>query len=168
MVLPLPEAVRRLASTAASVRELALTATPEQAVWRPAPDQWSLLEVVNHLADEEAEDFRARLDHTLHRRGDTAPPIDPEGWVAEREYNGRELRESVARFMDEREWSLEWLRGLESPDWSLPFRESLTAGDLLGSWLAHDLLHLRQLSRLHHRWLGRQVGPGGLDYAGRW
>ena len=32
----------------------------EQARWKPAPDKWSILEVINHLYDEEKEDFRQR------------------------------------------------------------------------------------------------------------
>jgi len=168
MVLPVPEAVRRLATTAASIRELALAATPEQAAWRPAADQWSILEVVNHFADEEAEDFRTRLDLTLHRPAESPPGIEPERWPVERGYNERDLAESVARFMDEREWSLEWLRGLEAPEWERPFRGPVTAAGLLGSWLAHDLLHIRQLARLHHQWLADRCGPASLEYAGRW
>ena len=37
----------------------------EQARWKPTTDEWSILEVVNHLADEEVEDFRHRFDHPL-------------------------------------------------------------------------------------------------------
>jgi hypothetical protein len=168
MTLSLTDAVRRLATTAASIRELALAATSEQAVWRPAAGEWSILEVVNHLADEEAEDFRTRLDFTLHRPDESPPGLDPERWAVERGYNERELPESVAHFVDEREWSLEWLRGLEAPEWERPFRGSVTAADLLASWVAHDLLHIRQLARLHHQWLADRCGPGSLEYAGRW
>ena len=39
----------------------------EQSRWKRATGQWSILEMVNHLADEEVEDFRHRLDLTLHR-----------------------------------------------------------------------------------------------------
>ena len=49
----------------------------EQSRWKPATDQWSILEVVNHLADEEVEDFRHRLDLTLHRPGEHWPPSLP-------------------------------------------------------------------------------------------
>jgi len=37
----------------------------ELAIWKPAPDKWSILEVVNHLYDEEREDFRQRLELVL-------------------------------------------------------------------------------------------------------
>ena len=60
-----------------------------QARWKPAPEKWSLVEVVNHLHDEEREDFRTRLDIALHRPADSWPSIDPVGWVAARGYNER-------------------------------------------------------------------------------
>ncbi|MCB0058173.1 MAG: DinB family protein, partial [Caldilineaceae bacterium] len=45
----------------------------EQARWKPDAESWSILEVVNHLLDEEREDFRVRIDYTLHRPGEKWP-----------------------------------------------------------------------------------------------
>lgn len=168
MKLTLAEAAHRLEATAGSIRQLVLAAPREAVEWHPAPGAWSILEVVNHLADEEVEDFRTRLDFALHRPGEAPPPIDPEGWVTARRYAERELRPSLDRFLDERARSLDWLRGLGAPDLSRPFRDGLSAGGLLGCWAAHDLLHVRQLARLHHRYLERLVEPESLEYAGVW
>src|SRR4029077_11108769 len=33
--------------------------------WKFAPEKWNILEVLGHLHDEEREDFRARVKHTL-------------------------------------------------------------------------------------------------------
>ena len=44
----------------------------------------------------------------------------------------------------------------------------LSAGDMLTSWAAHDLLHLRQLVELRFAYLARQARPYSLDYAGEW
>lgn len=148
-------------------------AMPAEAVrWRPTPADWSVLEVVNHLADEEREDFRTRLDVILHHPGETPPPNDPEGWVTARAYNARDLEESLARFLVAREQSLTWLRGLERPDWSAawahPAGFRLHAGDLLTSWAAHDLLHLRQLVALQYRYRAVEAAPYRVDYAGEW
>ena len=44
----------------------------------------------------------------------------------------------------------------------------LRAGDLLAAWQAHDLLHVRQLTRLHYRFLEQQAEPFTLRYAGDW
>ncbi len=172
MLLTVQEAVTCLSSSADAIRSLAHAVPPEQAVWKPAPEKWSTLEVINHLADEEVEDFRTRLDLVLHRPREPLPPIDPEGWVVARAYNQRDLAESLARFLEERQRSLAWLGTLSSPDWERSYEHPragpLTAGTLLGSWLAHDLLHIRQLARLHYQYLAQQVHPHSLGYAGEW
>jgi hypothetical protein len=165
------QAAARLDASAAIVAALIRDVADEQARWKPTPDDWSILEVANHLYDEEREDFRARLDLTLHHPGRPLPPIDPQGWVTARDYNGRDLAESLARFLDERQRSVAWLRSLADPDWSrLAANQQwpLRAGDLLAAWVAHDLLHLRQLVELHYRWIARETTPYQVDYAGPW
>src|SRR5262245_33302171 len=123
----------RLEANAPVIAALARVVRADQVRWRPEPAAWSGLEVVNHLADEEREDFRARLDVMLHQPDQPLPPIDPEGWVIQRSYNQRDPAESLAGFLAERAQSVAWLRTLTEPDWtrgrSQPF--PLRAGDLL-------------------------------------
>lgn len=144
-----------------------------QARWRPAPDRWSILEVVCHLADEESRDFRTRLDLTLHRPGEPWPPIDPERWVVEEAYLERDLGEEMERLRAERARSVAWLEELDDPDWSRsydhPSAGTLRASDLLASWLAHDHIHVRQINRLHRQYLEVMVMPEcRVEYAGQW
>ena len=143
----------------------------EQARWKPLPDKWSMLEVVNHLYDEEREDFRQRLQLTLANPGQAWPAINPRGWVAERRYNERELGTSLQQFLAERENSLAWLRQLSNPRWENSNdgpNGRLSAGDLLASWLAHDFLHIRQLARLHWQHIGASSQPYQTTYGGPW
>jgi len=143
-----------------------------QARWKPDAASWSILEVVNHLLDEEREDFRMRIDYTLHRPNEPWPPIDPGGWVTARRYNERELSASLAAFLHERADSIAWLRALSSPDWGAsaiaPWGEPFPAGNLLAAWVAHDLLHLRQLVELHYGWTTAALAPYTCIYAGDW
>ena len=169
-------AAARLAATAAVIDQLVHHVDEEQARWKPEPAQWSILEVVNHLADEEVEDFRRRFELTLRDPHAPWPPIDPQGWAVERGYNQRGLGESLTRFLDERDRSCALLESLPGDaDLGLahthPSIGVMRAGDVLASWLAHDLIHVRQLTRLHYRWLERAAGAGAtppyrLDYAG--
>jgi len=142
------------------------------AKWRPRPGAWSSLEIANHLADEEREDFRARLACTLDDPQMPWAPIDPEGWVATRRYGERDMRESIDRFCSERDVSLRWLSELGDADLTLthvhPFAGQLRAGDLLVAWVAHDLFHVRQLVRLHYRYLGESFPGFDPAYAGEW
>lgn len=145
--------------------------SPEQARWRPSYDRWSVLEVICHLADEEREDFRQRLDLTLHAPGTEWPPTDPEGWAVERDYNARDLDDATRDFAAERTRSLAWLRTIGDPDWSRVSHHRsgpITAGDLMASWVAHDLIHLRQLTRLQFEQFARAASPANTAYAGRW
>ena len=164
--------IARLSQNAEAIQSLLSGVVEEQARWKPTPDEWSLLEVINHLYDEEREDFRQRLDLTLHQPGQLWPDIDPQGWVVERGYNGRDLEASLENFLRERRRSVAWLAGLSSPDWEAhrehPQAGQLSAGDLLASWLAHDLLHLRQLVQLHWQYVSRLAEPYTTRYAGAW
>ena len=136
------------------------------------PEAWSALEVVNHLYDEEREDFRLRLDILLHHPGEMPPPIDPAGWVTARSYNTRDLHESAERFREARRSSIDWLLSIQAPDWNQAGSSSrlneLRAGDMLASWVAHDLLHLRQLIELRWQYLSGWSDPFHFDYAGEW
>ena len=164
--------LHRLTTQAEAIARLTQGVDAEQAKWKPKPDEWSVLEVINHLYDEEIEDFRIRLQLTLRDPEEAWPPNDPEANVTERGYNRRELGASLENFLDERTISLEWLRGLESPDWDrahvIPKVGSLRAGDLLSAWVAHDLLHLRQLIELHFYHQRELAQPYSVEYAGTW
>jgi hypothetical protein len=160
----------RLEADAGAFEALVERVTPEQARWKPEPAKWSVLEVLSHVADEEVEDFRRRLDLTLHHPGEPWPPIDPEGWAKERRYNEGDLAETLRRFLEQRRSSVAWLRGLTAPDLARGYPHPkvglVRAGDLLASWLDHDLIHIRQITRLHHQWLVGRARPFGTDYAG--
>lgn len=163
---------RQLTQQAQTIRTLVEQATQEQARWKPNAEEWSILEVINHLYDEEREDFRQRIDYLLHKPGEGPPPIDPQGWVTTRAYNERELIPSLQNFLHERDESVAWLHNLCAPNWSASYSHpegfTLTAYDLLVNWAAHDLLHLRQLIALHYAWHQTQIGDSSLAYAGDW
>ena len=142
----------------------------DQARWKPSEDKWSMLEVINHLYDEEREDFRKRLELVLNDPHDPWPPIDPEGWVVQRSYNDRDLKQSLQNFFDEREKSLIWLDKLGLPDWKATHRHPkmgpMSAELILANWLAHDLFHIRQVTDLNFAYLTKAVDPVSLNYSG--
>jgi hypothetical protein len=161
----------QMANHAGTLHSLTLGVSDEQARWKPDPQTWSILEVINHLYDEECADFRVRLDIILHHPAQTWPPINPTGWVTEHNYNQRDLAQSVEDFLKERRKSQAWLRGLDAPDWqasvTAPFGK-LSAGDMFAAWAAHDLLHLRQLVELHWAYILKSAHPFQVTYAGEW
>lgn len=162
----------RLSENADTIQSLVRRVAEEQARWKPTPEEWSILEVINHLYDEERQDFRTRLELVLHHPDQPWPGIDPGAWAVERKYNQRDLKESLNNFFKERQHSLSWLAGLSSPAWETcyehPKAGEISAGDLLASWLAHDFLHIRQLAGLHWEYISFLAKPYSTDYAGAW
>jgi hypothetical protein len=162
---------QHLAHGAEVIQALIGGLTQAEAGIRPEPASWSILEVMCHLLDEEREDFRQCLDIILHHPEAEWPSIDPRGWVTTRQYNERNLSETLDSFLAEREKSLSWLRGLSSPDWEAEYTApfgSIKAGDMLSAWAAHDILHTRQLVELRYSRLLNLAAPYGVRYAGEW
>ncbi|MFN2110176.1 MAG: DinB family protein [Anaerolineae bacterium] len=159
-----------MAQHAEIVRQLTELVTPEQARWKPAAETWSILEIINHLYDEEREDFRAHLDAILHKPGDPWSGIRPFAWVTERRYNERDLEASVQNFLAERRDSLAWLESLDTPDWEAsvpaPWGSDISAGDMFASWVIHDQWHIQQLVQARRNYVVAQVAPYDVEYAG--
>ena len=166
----LPLALERLRRSAAAIEALVAGLPLEAARWKPAPDKWSALEVVCHLADEEVEDFRTRVRLTLQDPAAPWPEIHPSAWVVERRYLAMPLGPSLSRYLNERAVSLQWLAAQREAKWDNvhqhPTAGPLTARLMLANWMAHDLLHLRQLARLQYEALSAHGEK--LDYAGPW
>jgi len=143
-----------------------------QARWRPAEGKWSILEVINHCAEEESVDFKARLRLLLEDPAKDWPAIDPERSAVENNFNARELQDSLDRFAGERRDSIAWLQGLSQIDWEVAHSGQrggpLRAGDLLVSWLTHDLIHIRQINRLHYEYHAAITPEFSAAYAGNW
>lgn len=164
-------AIKQLRQQGQAITALASGLTDREARWKPDSSNWSILEVLNHLVDEEVLDFRRHLDHLLHTPEDPWPEIDPGGWVIEKKYNETQLEKTLQTFRTEREKSIAWLHEQSRPNWGSAVNfswGSLNAGDMLSSWLAHDLLHLRQLIELRYSLTLSACEPFSVEYAGNW
>ena len=99
------------------------------------------------------------------------PLSDPEAWVEDRRYLEQDFATKLDDFLKEREASVRWLEGLEDPAWDNAYQHPkvgpLTARMFLVNWLAHDYLHIRQITRLKYRYLQAESGVR-TDYAGKW
>lgn len=164
--------IRRLAGFADTLPAVIASVTDAEARWKPASQHWSILEVCCHLLDEEREDFRVRLAATLRDPGESWPPLGLEGIAEQRGYNQRDLRRTVAEFVEARRDSIGWLRSLGEADWAKAYVHPkfgpIAAGDLLAAWPAHDALHLRQIAKRLYELSSRDAGRFTTRYAGEW
>ena len=150
----------------------------DDAAWRarPAPGEWSPVEIVCHLRDEEVEDFGARF-RVVVNDGTSFVPIDPEGWASERRYAEEDGPRALAAFRERRAANRRFADGFahSTPGMALarlmrPVEHrrlgSLSGLDILVAWVEHDRLHLAQLAAtLGHNWATRWA-PLHAEYAG--
>ena len=148
-----------------------LLAGLDAAGWRarPAPKEWAPVEIVCHLRDEEVEDFGARL-RVVVEGGTAFAPIDPERWAAERRYLEEDGPAMLAELGRRRAASLAWLASV-APERLTRALETRSAGrlsglDLLAAWVAHDRLHLAQLTSTLARVWATRWAPLRSEYAG--
>ena len=143
----------------------------EDYLWKQQPEKWCLLEIICHLYDEEREDFRARLKSVLEGAEGAWPTIAPQEWPVSRRYMEQDYEKKITDFIAERDKSIEWLKSLKNPDWKSSYMHPkvgpVSAQLLLNNWLAHDYLHIRQITKLKYDHL-EQLSTEKLDYAGVW
>ena len=164
--------ITRFRANAEALERLLKDIDGAHATWRPSPEKWSIRDVMCHMYDEERFDFRVRFDMTINKPGKKWPGFDPIAWVTEHDYASKDLHEQLHLFLAERRKSIAWLETVENPNLSMSYTHprlgDITAGSMLGSWLAHDYLHMRQIARLNYQYLAGLVAPHALDYAGLW
>lgn len=161
--------IEELARNAEVFRHMLSISDPVFRTWQPAPDKWCLLEIVCHLHDEELEDWHVRTQHVLEQPDQPFVPIDPASWVVDRAYMAQDYDEKLAGFLARRAAAVRWLRALESPKWDNVYQHvtlgPLSASMFLANWLAHDYLHMRQISKLKYQYLA-EISGENMAYAG--
>ena len=163
--------IKNLSQNKSVFEYLLINRSKEEQLYRPHAKKWCLLEIVCHLCDEEIEDFRTRVLHTLQFPGSMPPPIDPVAWVKTRKYMEQNYDTTVLKFLSERNKSILLLQELEKPDWKKAYQHpslgKLTAEHFLFNWLGHDYLHIRQITGLLFNYTQLKTG-NNLNYAGEW
>ncbi|MCL6565790.1 MAG: DinB family protein [Acidobacteriia bacterium] len=141
-----------LAETPAVLEKLLQAATAEQMQWKPAPERWSISEVLAHLVEIERV-FRERVQRIAEQESPPIASYDQEQAYRRGDYSSGRAEEHLQRFHRERESTLQRLHAL--PDAAL-FRRGrhseigeFTLGELLQEWAFHDLGHIRQIAELY-------------------
>lgn len=121
---------------------------------RPAPDKWSVSEILAHLADAEIVGaFRIRL--ILGAPGTAIVAYDQNAWVANGHYDKREPRKSIERFRGVREANLSLLKTLTPEQWKHygmhAERGQETIAHIVRMFAGHDLNHLQQIEGILKR-----------------
>jgi hypothetical protein len=159
----LDDAVAILERTPASLSAL-LAGLPES--WVRATEAaaaWSPYQVVEHLVEGERTNWMPRARHILAGKQAPFQPFDRTGQFVESQ--GQSVSELLATFAQLRQANLAALAGmnLTSADLSRtglhPELGEVRLGQLLATWVVHDLNHVGQIVQTMARAYGDAVGP---------
>lgn len=142
--------------------ERATAGLGDELLRRPeAPGKWSILQVVQHLADNELV-FSCRMRKILAEPEPMLESYDQDLWARQLDYNGGRLDEALARLRSLRMANLGLLRSLDDDQLNragFHAERGLESVRRIAQLIAaHDLVHRRQIERIK-RALG--VGGGG-------
>jgi DinB superfamily len=148
------EGKRPLAVQAATARKLErlIKGVPTRTLRkRPAADNWSVSEIVAHLADAEIViGFRMRL--ILGAPGTPIAAYDQDSWLTSGHYEKRDPRHSVEQFRVVREANLALLKSLTSDQWKHSGMHSErgqeTIEHMVRMTAGHDVNHVLQIERI--------------------
>jgi hypothetical protein len=145
------EPLKIQAATPKKLQRLLGRATVSKLRKRPAPDKWSIAEIVAHLADTEiAGGWRMRL--ILGAPGSPVSAFDQDSWVTALHYDQRDPRKALEQFRVLRETNLALLKTLTPEQWKHfgmhSERGEETIEHMVRLFAGHDLNHIAQIERI--------------------
>jgi hypothetical protein len=151
----------------AILRGLMSEISEEDARWKPAPDRFSVAEVLAHLSHSEWHCYRARVDRFL---AEEMPEFEPDDAQMHLDlYRNADSEEEFAQFEEQREMNVELLRRLPAAAGNRKALHrkagEITLSHMLHEWALHDLGHIRQVAELvrAQKYLAG-AGPLGNEY----
>lgn len=139
------------ASTAKIIEKLLRGVPATKLRKRPAPDKWSVAEIVAHLADTEiVGGFRMRM--ILGAPGTPIAAFNQDAWVVAGHYDKRDVRKSLEQFRTIREGNLALLKTLTPEQWKHhgmhSERGEETIEHIVRMFAGHDINHTKQIERI--------------------
>lgn len=157
----------QLEATPDILRGLMAELAEEDTRWKPAPDRFSIAEVLAHLSHSEGHCYRARVDRFLEEELPEFERDDAQMWLEQ--YRDADAEDAFDHFEEQRETNVEFLRTLpaEAGERKALHREAgeITLSQMLHEWALHDLGHVRQIAELvRARKFLAGAGPLGKFY----
>jgi len=128
------------------------------------PETWSPYDIIGHLIHAEETDWIPRVKMILeHGESRAFEPFDRFAMIEKSK--GKTMAQLLELFRDMRSKSLAELDRMNVTDDSLsrrgkhPELGQVTLGQLLATWVVHDLGHIAQIARVMSKQYGEAVGP---------
>lgn len=138
-------------STAKKLHKIIKPLSKKELRRKPAPEKWSIAEVLAHLADAElVAGWRLRL--ILSNDGAAIQSFDQDSWAKTFAYADRDPYESLRAFKFQRERNLDLLKSVPKKLWQNhgmhSERGKETVSHLVVLFAGHDVNHVRQVEQI--------------------
>ena len=149
------ELKKHLEAAEKSPKEIAAAVSglsPDVLHYKPAPDKWSILEILGHLADIEIV-YAYRLRQMLADEKPVIAPMDQDAWARNLGYTEIAAPELVALYGLNRHHTLRLLRRLKPADleksaFHPELQKQVTVARLVEQMSGHGANHLAQIEKL--------------------
>ena len=149
MTLTPDEMLTAYRATPRTLRALVAGLGDDQLNWRRDEDDWSIVEVIAHLADAE-DNSHERTRRMLHEDQPQFQEYDEKAWARDRGYRTKTLDEVLTRFCELRGAHIETLEALDTGAWQRSGEhntmDTLTVASITEHMITHDMMHLGQIS----------------------
>ena len=126
--------------------------------WRPAPEKWSVHEVICHCADSESNAY-ARVRYLLAEKEPLLIGYDQARWAVVLDYHNHPLEPALATIEAVRANTVALLRRLPEDAWQRGGRHTeigpITVEEWLPIYAEHLEIHARQIERNLEAWSKR-------------
>ena len=128
------------------------------------PETFSPYDVIGHLIYGEKTDWPLRIKRILEY-GNTKPFDTFDRFAMYEESKGKAMQQLLVEFESLRKMNIEWFRSLQLTETDLNRKGmhqilgEVTLGNLLATWVVHDLTHIAQITRVMAKQYKEEIGP---------
>ncbi len=151
MPIPTPEQIDAYESAPSDIAAAIEGLSESQMQHVPGSGEWSIHEVIVHLADSEAVGFE-RLRRTIAEERPVLQAYDEDAWARHLSYHIQDRELALALLTLQRRSTAELLRTLSAETWKRvgvhAERGEMSLYDIFDLYLQHGSIHLAQIERL--------------------
>jgi hypothetical protein len=139
----------------------ALTRFP-RAMWqyRPAPDRWTIHEIIVHIADSEAHSY-ARCRRFIAESGSSVMAYDEMAWAQRLNYHAQSPEAAIELFRQLRASSYELIKTLPETVWTNTIVHPENGVMTMDTWLdvydRHVPEHIAQMQAVYAAWQAQRT-----------
>lgn len=130
---------------------------PEMWQFRPAPDRWTIHEIIVHIADSEVNSY-VRCRRFIAEPGGVVQGYDENAWVGELRYQEQSALDALELFKWLRLITYQLIKDLPEAVWANTVTHTengvMTMDDWLDTYERHIPDHLAQMQAIYDDWVG--------------